>query len=455
MPANPSPGAGPGAPAFPPATPPTAADDARPRFDGPTPTTAQVEARIATFLASPDANLAALLAIDMAHHGDRRWVPYMVDLLAVIGDDPANGQVMVALQALTGELVINDPQVARITFGSWMLRERPDPGPGYLAWKRTLFARFDPALAAHLAVVTSPTLMSELQWASAKPDGLVALDRPRREPMAGATWATPDELVFGVVVDGVAVAYPERLLARHEVADDVVGATPVVVAYSPLCHAVAAFAAGDQRFHATGLARDAAKLLVDDATGSLWGPLSGRALAGPAEGQVLAPVAVETRTWSDWLAAHPASEVVALPARGEIGGQAYDYLPGVAYAAYDAGSELAFPARNPPRGIAAKADVATLLGPDGGAFAVDAEALARRGPMVLAVSWGRVLAVPAPEGARFYAVDDDAVGPAGVSAVDLTGATTADGVRHALLAGGRATWFSWYAEHPATDWWPR
>jgi hypothetical protein len=63
--------------------------------------------------------------------------------------------------------------------------------------------------------------------------------------------------------------------------------------------------------------------------------------------------------------------------------------------------------------------------------------------------------VPSAAGARLYAAVDLPLGPAAVTGVDPTGATTADGRRHPALSSGRATWFSWFADHPGTDWWPR
>jgi hypothetical protein len=91
----------------------------------------------------------------------------------------------------------------------------------------------------------------------------------------------------------------------------------------------------------------------------------------------------------------------------------------------------------------------------GGALAVDVKALARQGPTVLTAPGGPVLAVPTAEGGRFYDAASAAPGRVTVAAVDAAGATLAGGPRLAPLPTGRAMWFSWYAEQPLTDHWPR
>lgn len=399
-------------------------------------TVADVEAHIDRFLVNPDLNGAALLAIAMGEEGSDRWVPHLVDLLRLAGDDEGGQQIRVALQRITDEYVLDDVQIAFITYGGWMLQHRPDPGPGYDRWKQTLYGAIDPRFATMLAQVADRFVLTELQWGGVGPDGIPPLQRPARTPAAEAAWAVPDELVFAFTVAGAAVAYPERILGYHELANDVIGGTDVVVTYCPLCRAARAQRAGGHRFTTSGLLRNSNKVMVDEATGSLWQQVDGTAFAGPLAGTRLEPLDLRTSTWAEWVAAHPDGEVVAIPEPGSFPTTRYRYEPGEAYRRYDEGAELWFPVLSPPPDIPATATVAGLTG-TGWSFAVDTDALGRQGRTEIDTPGGRVLAVPDPTGALLYPLDAD-------------GRPAADALRTE-----RATWFSWYGTHPDTGWWPR
>ncbi len=62
-------------------------------------------------------------------------------------------------------------------------------------------------------------------------DGIPAITEPHFIDAEAATFLRPDDRVIGVVHDGVAKAYPLRILNWHEVVNDAVGSTPVAVTY--------------------------------------------------------------------------------------------------------------------------------------------------------------------------------------------------------------------------------
>ena len=63
-------------------------------------------------------------------------------------------------------------------------------------------------------------------------DTIPAILSPMMAPVSEATgWMESDELVLGVEIEGDARAYPIRVLSRHEVANDVVGTTPIAVTW--------------------------------------------------------------------------------------------------------------------------------------------------------------------------------------------------------------------------------
>ena len=127
--------------------------------------------------------------------------------------------------------------------------------------------------------------------------------------------------VIGVVVDGVARAYPLRLLTWHEVANDTLAGRPIVVTYNPLCDSVVVF---DRRvrgqtleFGVSGLVYNSNLLLYDrrsDRTQeSLWSQLQFRAITGPAaaRGDTFTLVPMVLVDWSDWCAQYPDTTVIA------------------------------------------------------------------------------------------------------------------------------------------------
>ena len=72
-------------------------------------------------------------------------------------------------------------------------------------------------------------------------DGIPALSRPNFVSRKKDNWMEPDEPVIGVYVNGVAKAYPVRILNYHEVVNDDFDGQAVAVTYSPLCASALAF----------------------------------------------------------------------------------------------------------------------------------------------------------------------------------------------------------------------
>lgn len=450
--------AGEGPPASAPATPPG------------------VEASLLTDLGElverPGREAARDLAGRMGETGDPRWVPYLVDLLRLVGflgpeagDLEGEDPFARALAAVTGEPVPGDPVDAYVAFGSWMMRHRPDPGPAYPGWKAALYGRLDPAFPLLLDQVDDPVEAALLQWGGVGVAGIPELNDPATLTAGEADYLLADELVFGAVRNGEARAYPLRILDHHELANDLLGGERVALANCTLCRSGILYsrtvAGRVLDFRTSGLLRNSNKVMFDVQTRSLWTQLGGEAIAGPLRGAVLEPLPLTLTTWGEWLAEHPDTDVLAIPGTDVdtppelvvMGG--YRYEPGDAYAEYYASDRVWFPILEPPPVFEPKALVATLLR-GGAALAVETEALRAAGLTVLAVGEERVVAVPTAGGsARFYLAPPD-LGPG-----DLAGAgpaedalRLADGRELPRLLGGQAFWFAWYEAHPDTAWWP-
>ncbi len=147
-------------------------------------------------------------------------------------------------------------------------------------------------------------------------------------------WLGDGDLVLSVYGNGILKAYPLRVMAWHQVLNDYLGDTPVVVIYSPFTGAGVAFIRPGLQgepleFRVSGRLYNADVLLYDRQTGTLWQGFTGEPLAGPLVGlfgplQQLPSVIVP---WGEWKRAHPGGQVLARPERIAIRGRRYRAKP--------------------------------------------------------------------------------------------------------------------------------
>ncbi len=120
---------------------------------------------------------------------------------------------------------------------------------------------------------------------------------------------------MGIAINGVAHAYPIRILNYHEIVNDVIGGTSVVVTYCPLCGSGAAFdAAIDERsyeFGVSGLLYNSDVLMYDRETDSLWSQLMVQAVTGPMKGTRLQQLPLSHTSWQEWAKRHPQTRVLS------------------------------------------------------------------------------------------------------------------------------------------------
>ena len=170
-------------------------------------------------------------------------------------------------------------------------------------------------------------------------DGIPAIDRPRFVP-ADRSGLKPGDRVLGLAIEGIARAYPIRILNWHEVVNDRFGERDVLVSYCPLCGTGIAFdgRVGPQRtsFGVSGLLYNSDVLLYDRATDSLWSQILGQAVTGPLKGRRLMPLPMAHTSWADWRRRHPDTVVLSTDT-----GHARDYARDP-YAGYEQVQRLMF-----------------------------------------------------------------------------------------------------------------
>jgi hypothetical protein len=84
-------------------------------------------------------------------------------------------------------------------------------------------------------------------------DGIPSIDAPKFWNVEDANGYLDDgDIVFGLVENGVARAYPQRILVWHEIVNDVVGGLGLAVTYCPLTGTAIAFERGNTEFGVSG-----------------------------------------------------------------------------------------------------------------------------------------------------------------------------------------------------------
>tara|TARA_R110001592_G_C13182059_1_gene751057 strand:+ start:1937 stop:2908 length:972 start_codon:yes stop_codon:yes gene_type:complete len=122
-------------------------------------------------------------------------------------------------------------------------------------------------------------------------DGIPAIDAPTFAPLARIETLADTEPVIGLVINGVAKAYPLRIMMWHEIVNDEIAGVPVTVTYCPLCNSAVVF---DRRidgrlldFGTTGRLRFSDLVMYDRQTESWWQQFLGEAIIGELTGTQL------------------------------------------------------------------------------------------------------------------------------------------------------------------------
>ncbi len=148
------------------------------------------------------------------------------------------------------------------------------------------------------------------------PDGIPPLADPAFEPVSEVDWLTPGEAVLALELDGLARAYPVRVMVWHEVVNHELASIPVTVTYCPLCNSALAYDRrtefGTLDFGTSGALYRSALVMYDRQTESLWTHFDGRAVIGTLAGAELDRLPVATVSWDEFRRAHPDGQVLSL-----------------------------------------------------------------------------------------------------------------------------------------------
>ena len=146
-------------------------------------------------------------------------------------------------------------------------------------------------------------------------DGIPAIDQPKFERVEEAGWLEDSDRLIGIVVDGVAKAYPIQILDWHEIVNDRVGNQHYAVTYCPLCGTGMVFASNIADtalvFGVSGLLYNSDVLLYDRNSESLWSQIPAKGVTGPFKGVQLPQLPSVHTTFGAWKKKHPGSLVLS------------------------------------------------------------------------------------------------------------------------------------------------
>jgi hypothetical protein len=141
-----------------------------------------------------------------------------------------------------------------------------------------------------------------------------ALDAPQCVTSDAPDAPEDDEMVIGVVVDGVPRAYPLSVLDYHWAVNDVVDGRRVLIVWDPIAGAAAAYEGTiDGRPVEAGVSGRwyrASALLYDHQSTSLFPAITGRFVTGPLTDRALRPLPFRRESWRAWRQRHEATRVL-------------------------------------------------------------------------------------------------------------------------------------------------
>lgn len=146
-----------------------------------------------------------------------------------------------------------------------------------------------------------------------------AADNPEVSSAEDATWLKDSDIVFGIVVNGEARAYPRRIMEVREMVNDTLGGRDLGIPYCTLCGAAQAYftdqlPAGIERpvLRTSGLLIRSNKVMYDITSHSVFDTFLGTAVTGPLLKKKikLKQASVVTTDWGTWKKEHPKTTVL-------------------------------------------------------------------------------------------------------------------------------------------------
>ncbi len=378
------------------------------------------------------------LALDeIAKSGDPRLAWIISDLMRFVPSRQLHATLSDAAGSLLGKEFTGASNWGAVT-DHLLAWDIPAP-PKYLATKRAIFTNIVPGWNdlfiegdIDWRIVSWGGVLIDNRAYDTTDDGcncIPAVDNPEVTSAADATWLKDDDIVFGIVLNGEARAYPRRIMEVREMVNDTLGGRDLGIPYCTLCGAAQAYFTDDvpdgvERpiLRTSGLLSRSNKVMYDLNTNSIFDTFLGHAVTGPLseKGVQLKQATVITSDWGSWKEAHPDTTVML--ERYALGRDP-DFRNG-----RDANGPI-FPVGDVDPRLPVHEDVIGIVTASGKPVAF------QRSTALVALSRGDDIVV---ENVR---LELDA---GGIKAVDEDGSD---------LGSHQAFWFAWSQFHPDTELW--
>ena len=132
---------------------------------------------------------------------------------------------------------------------------------------------------------------------------------------ANRSFLKPQDRVIGFTSEGIAKAYPVKILNWHEIVNDRVADQYIAITFCPLCGTGmvcdANLPRGKLTFGVSSLLYQSDILLYDHQTKSLWSQIMSEAVTGPLTGTHLTLLPSTQTTWQKWQNKYPQTLVLS------------------------------------------------------------------------------------------------------------------------------------------------
>ena len=118
----------------------------------------------------------------------------------------------------------------------WLWGQQPGEHPDYAEFKAALYERIDPRFREYFGNRPRAIIrLDEIRWGGVHRDGIPPLEAPKMIRAREAKYLQDGNIVFGVAIDGDVRAYPQRILAWHEMFKDRIAGREINGVYCTLC----------------------------------------------------------------------------------------------------------------------------------------------------------------------------------------------------------------------------
>jgi len=384
--------------------------------------------------------------------GDARHGWFLADLLRFVSYGTAMHEgVTTAFEDLTG-VDVSGADAWGLATNHLLTWDLPAP-PEYLPWKAEVFLSLEPGWEPFFSDRDAAIDWRTVSWGGVRIDDrelhevdrpcvegcIPALNDPELTDADGGDWYPDDAIVFGVVVDGEARAYPKNVMEVQEMVNDTIGGRRIGMPYCTLCGSAQAYFTDDTadavaadveldaetyELRTSGLLTRSNKVMYEFHTKSVFDTFTGEAVSGPLydAGVTLEQLSVITTTWGQWKQQYPETTITS--ENRPWGGTYPD---------------------DPLRGR----DDAGPIFPIG---AADDRQSVHESVLGVELADGSTVAFVA-ETAQEALARGEAVEAAGVSVVADAGGLRAETASGDPIASHQAFWFAWSQFHPDTVLW--